>query len=351
MRANRIELALLSPDFYVRPDIAEREEREIFRKSWIYVGPAAWVSAAGEFFTTTLCGVPIVVIRCSAENIIAFVNICLHRGHPVAAQRGVAAGLRCSYHGWVYSLEGRLCAVPGVSSAVRDAELSLQPIQVRRWGPLLFVSLAPSPLPFEEWVGNLPRTIEASGVQWDGLVFDRRSPWLFAANWKVGIENFLECSHCAFVHPLLARVLDVRMGEIRLESSRWTSSQLARAHADAAKIVGSSEVIADAQDHYLWPATTMSITPGEPNLVVHTWLPQGPGRTVGYGDTFFGVDVAPDAKERFHAYMDTVIEEDDRIVEALQHSLSSGMMTESRILSSEERLLVHFQELVVEHIR
>ena len=51
----------------------------------------------------------------------------------------------------------------------------------------------------------------------DALSFHSRAPYSLAANWKVAVENYLECYHCAVAHPGFSEVVDVSPDAYRLE--------------------------------------------------------------------------------------------------------------------------------------
>jgi phenylpropionate dioxygenase-like ring-hydroxylating dioxygenase large terminal subunit len=339
----RAARSLLSDRWYVDEDILNREIALIFRKAWHYVGCASQVTAVGDYFTTTIAQVPVVVVRSSESSVAAHVNICAHRGHEVAAGEGHCDALRCAYHGWTYALDGRLAAAPRITGA---AAHGLRPLHLVAWGPLFFVTLSKTPLPFSDWLGDIPSAVVSNGVDVATLAFEQRIPWTFEANWKVGIENFLECYHCHFVHPSLSEALDVRPTTYRLLTSAWSSTQVAAPGRKAAEIVGSGRVTT-AQFHYLWPSTTLTINPGPPNLWVNAWHPDGCHRTTGFGDIFFDAATDQESRAKMMSYNATVSLEDDSIVASVQRGLRSGMFPVSLLAEEEESLIQHFQELVL----
>ena len=58
------------------------------------------------------------------------------------------------------------------------------------------------------------------GIDVDSLRFHSRAPYSLEANWKVAVENFLECYHCAVAHPGFSEVVDVSPDSYRLEHTR-----------------------------------------------------------------------------------------------------------------------------------
>src|SRR5437868_7311007 len=99
--------------WYSDPETLRLEQARIFRSSWQYAGHVGQVSEPGSFFTVTVGMTPLVVTRAREDRQLrAFVNVCRHRGFPVAEGEGRRATLQCAYHAWTYGLDGRLQAAP-----------------------------------------------------------------------------------------------------------------------------------------------------------------------------------------------------------------------------------------------
>src|SRR5262249_22303456 len=86
----------------------------VFRRSWVGVGLADDVAAPGSYLAADVGPIPVVIVRDDAGNLRAFLNACRHRGAPVAYGSGSSRALQCSYHGWVYRLDGSLARAAGV---------------------------------------------------------------------------------------------------------------------------------------------------------------------------------------------------------------------------------------------
>ena len=60
----------------------------------------------------------VLVVRDSAGQARAFLNLCRHRGNRLCrADAGNAASFTCAYDGWTYGNHGRLIGVPHVKEA------------------------------------------------------------------------------------------------------------------------------------------------------------------------------------------------------------------------------------------
>ena len=88
------------------------------------------------------------------------------------------------------------------------------PVAVDTWGPFVFVNPDPAAAPLAEHLGDLPRLVAEGGVDVDALVFHQRAEGEYDANWKVCVENYLECYHCAVAHPSFSKAIDVAPGDV-----------------------------------------------------------------------------------------------------------------------------------------
>ena len=320
--------------WYSDPDVLRRERERIFRCSWHYAGHAGEVAQPGDFVTALAGDVPLVVVRGEDDALRGFVNVCRHRGHEDATGSGRRRTLQCRYHAWTYALDGSLRSAPrsGEQDAFDRSELSLVPASVAEWGPLVFVSPDPE-APLAEVLGDVPARL---GADLPELRFHSRVEYDVRANWKVVVENYLECYHCPVAHPGFSAVVDVDPAAYRLEAGDWTSSQLGPARN------GEGE----GHFHFVWPATRLNVFPGPPNLSVGTAWPDGSERTRGYFDYFFAAGVPDDDAAELIAFDAQVGAEDRELVESVQRGVGSGIVEDGRLLPESERLVAHFQGLV-----
>ena len=133
-----------------------------------------------------------------------------HRGSVVVEGEGCRHTLQCPYHAWTYGLDGSLRAAPRSESEPhfeREA-LGLRPASVDTWGPLVFVNPDPEAAPLRQALGGLPSLVAEHGLDLDALEFHSRVPYEIPGNWKIAVENYLECYHCELNHPGLMRVID-----------------------------------------------------------------------------------------------------------------------------------------------
>ena len=201
----------LPAHWYVDPEIFRAEKERILHRSWQYVGHTGQVSRSGDFLTTRMGDIPIVITRTNHRTLRAFANVCRHRGSEVVLEcSGNRQTLQCHYHGWTYNLDGSLRNAPRENEqrSFDKQQFSLMPLALETWGPLIFVNPAPDASPLRNIIGELPQIFTDAGVDLAQLRMLRRDTYEFAANWKIVVENFNECYHCPIAHPKFSELID-----------------------------------------------------------------------------------------------------------------------------------------------
>jgi phenylpropionate dioxygenase-like ring-hydroxylating dioxygenase large terminal subunit len=339
-------LTSLPWDWYTEPETLRREQERIFRSAWQYAGHRGRLAEPGSFFTTNVGMTPIVVTRTREDELHAFLNVCRHRGFPVAQGEGRRATLQCAYHAWTYGLDGTLQTAPRSDRepGFDREDLGLALAAVDTWGPFVFVNADPDAAPLAEALGDMPALV-ADLVDLDALGFHHRVDWEVEANWKVVCENFLECYHCQVAHPSFSEIVDTSMDAYRLEAHGLVSSQYGPVRETGGEHFDVAGEIQRSQFHFLWPNTGINIFPGRANVSIGPINPLGAGRTARFLDYFF----APDTDERWIAEFleldDQVGKEDRVLVEGVQRGMEAGALPAGVVLQRSERLIRHFQEL------
>jgi choline monooxygenase len=268
------------------------------------------------------------------------------RDRSGAARRGT---LQCPDHAWTYGLDGALRAAPRSDLEPcfdRDA-LGLLPVAVDTWGPFVFVNSDPEAEPLAAALGDLPEVVAAHGLDIDALAFRRRYPYELNANWKIAVENYLECYHCAVNHPGFVDAVDGRA--LRLETGPTRLSQFAPVHPRAVASREPYDVrgeLAMSQFHILLPAMKFNVSPGRPNLSIGPLWPVAPDRCTGWLDYFFAPGVSEDWVAEFTAWDFQVGAEDIALVEGVQAGAASGAVADGRLLEITEGLIAAFQAYV-----
>jgi phenylpropionate dioxygenase-like ring-hydroxylating dioxygenase large terminal subunit len=195
--------SLMHADDYVSQAVFDAESAGIFSSLWILAGTRSMVAAAGDFRTLTLAGKPLVLRNCGG-TVRAFLNACRHRGARLFDAEFGHAPLLCPYHAWSYAPDLTLEAVPRNRTlfqfdAALMARMKLTEFAVREVGDLMFVNLAPDPLPIErQFSSALLEVLSSCSAKMDTQYVYTRYECAF--NWKLGIENIKDPLHVEVLH-------------------------------------------------------------------------------------------------------------------------------------------------------
>jgi phenylpropionate dioxygenase-like ring-hydroxylating dioxygenase large terminal subunit len=323
--------------WYSNEELLTRERARIFARTWQYGGRAALVAEPGSYLATDAGGIPILVTRDRDSELRAFLNVCRHRGAVLTDGCGQRATIQCHYHAWTYELDGSLRTAPRSEreEAFDNADFSLLPASVDTWGPFLFVNPDAAAAPLADHLAGLPETL-AQALDVDELVFHSRVEFGSDANWKIVVENFLECYHCPTAHPGFSAEVDVHPDRYLLEAHPTYAAQFARAKRTGER----------GQFHLLFPNTGINVFPGPANLSIGPVVPNGPHRTERYLDYFFAPGLDEQWIREFFEFDDQVGREDTALVESVHRGMASGVLEHGRLLLGSEPLLAAFQEWV-----
>lgn len=191
---------------YLNTEWWEREREKIFWDQWVYVGRAETWTDPGSFRVLDLCGESLIVVRDRSGELRGHLNLCRHRGSRLLCGDGALRNaIRCPYHGWTYALDGELIAAPFISmDDVPPNARRLHAVAVDDWGGFVFVRVARGGT-LAEQLGRVPQRLQRYPLA--ELRIARSIAYEVAANWKVLLENYNECYHCAGVHPELCRIV------------------------------------------------------------------------------------------------------------------------------------------------
>lgn len=202
--------ATLHRDLYLENSWFARERERIFFDQWFCVGREDDLPYEGSYRVVELAGESIVLVRGSDGNLRAFHNVCRHRGcqlidsrNPDQQQGKFPAHIRCPYHSWTYRLDGALHHTPHVE--VDKSNYHLHAVRLDRWAGFVFLKVGPEPTSLADQLGPIPPRVRRYPLH--DLVADWTFEYEVAANWKVILENYNECYHCAGVHPELCNIV------------------------------------------------------------------------------------------------------------------------------------------------
>ena len=185
---------------YIDPDLFEREKTQIFRRLPLMVAPSCELPQPGDFKAMDVCGVPLLLTRQKDGSVAAFLNMCTHRGNPVASGTGNASRFTCGYHGWTFKNDGDLLGVasPKDFGAIDKAAHCLTQFPVLERAGLIWVTLNPkSTLDISDFLCGYDNLLSAFGFEsWH--LFSKRE--LAGPNWKTAYDGYLDFYHLPVLH-------------------------------------------------------------------------------------------------------------------------------------------------------
>lgn len=202
--------ATLPGEYYLDPQHFARERDAIFHREWFCAGRIEGLEGKGDYRLVNIAGESILLVCDDDGTIRAFNNVCRHRGSELVRSAGVAeqsgvfkAGIRCPYHSWNYRLNGDLHSTPYIN--IDKSCMGLHRVDADTWGGYVFVRVVAGTQSLAGMLGEIPARI--SRYPMDVLRVGYRIDYSVASNWKVILENYNECYHCAGVHPELCKIV------------------------------------------------------------------------------------------------------------------------------------------------
>ena len=191
---------------YSDTGIFDRDMRMLGDTQWLLVDHASRIPRPGDYFLFTIGIESLIVIRDRAKAVHALYNVCRHRGSRVCLEAsGHTASLVCPYHAWSYDLDGRLRGAAAMPEGFDRASHGLRSAHLQIEDGFIFVCLARDEAPdFEAFIGRFRPYLAPQGFGEAKVAVRHNYPT--EANWKLVVENFLECYHCKPAHPTYCSV-------------------------------------------------------------------------------------------------------------------------------------------------
>ena len=362
MHSGRITGSGIPTWTYRDPDAFAREREHLFRRSWGFACLVREVDRPGAYTVANVGGDSVLVVH-DGEHRRAFHNVCRHRGAEIATGSGVADEIRCPYHAWTYRLDGSLDRAPGVREIPEG--IRLRELRVETWGPFVFVCSDPDTEALGRYFGDifedLSSRVDLAAVAETGTT-DEVS-FEMEANWKVVVENSLECYHCRFAHPGLSDSLD--LSRYRQWTGRWWSTQQVpqrmaesvgqTALGEATRRGADESGMRAARFNFLFPNLYVSVWPGSEGFSTTEVHPLGPHRTRTRFRRFFRERVSDAEREESRTFARAVIDEDIALCESVQRGLDREVSDQRLVIrdggeGADETCIAHFHALLREKL-
>lgn len=197
----------ISSYFYRSHLVYQKELTSLIFRSWIYAAHISEVPDIGDYILFEIGEDSIIVVRDKNDEIHALMNICRHRGARVCeAQKGNRKTFVCPYHGWVYNTDGSLKAAREmqVLEGFDSSALGLKKARVEVFMGMVFINCDPQAADFRGPLENVQVALGAYDLE--NARIAHKQTYTVDANWKLCIENYVECYHCATSHRAYAKM-------------------------------------------------------------------------------------------------------------------------------------------------
>jgi Rieske 2Fe-2S family protein len=195
----------LEQRFYTDPDVYRLELDYIIMRNWTFAGHQSQLPEPGDFRVFNLANESAIIVRSTDGTLKGFANVCRHRGSTVCLEKsGNLRKFECPYHGWVYDTDGKLIAARNMAEDFDKSVHGLHPISVEVLHGLIFVCFCDDPPSLDGARRELAEPMAM--FDFENLKVAAQKTYSIAANWKLAIENYQECYHCATAHPEYAKM-------------------------------------------------------------------------------------------------------------------------------------------------
>lgn len=209
----------LPRDFYTSDAVYEIDIKQYWNKSWIWVGHISQLAQIGDYMVFEYGPESVIIVRDKQDRILAFQNICRHRGSRICLKKsGSARVFSCPYHAWTYELNGKLRAAREMGSNFNPENYHLLGVHLRVFEGLIFICSAENPPAIELGLSKLQPLV--APFQLDKMKIAHSKVYPVPANWKLALENYMECYHCAPAHTEYSRSHSLKDPAILTEDLR-----------------------------------------------------------------------------------------------------------------------------------
>ncbi|MDJ0341006.1 aromatic ring-hydroxylating dioxygenase subunit alpha [Streptomyces sp. H10-C2] len=357
-------IATLPGDYYTDPEIFRLEQERIFEEMWFCVARSSELGKPGGYRTVDVGRESILVTRARDNSVRAFFNVCRHRGAKLCTQEAgeVKRAFQCPYHAWTYDLEGKLVAAPNLTKMpdIDRTEYGLVNVHVREWLGYVWICLADAPPSFEEQVVGavVARLGDVAAIDRYGIAdleVGKRIVYDVKANWKLIIENFMECYHCATIHPELTEVLpefaDGYAAQYFVGHGAEFGADIKGFTVDGSEGLDRIPTVSEEQDRRYYaitvrPQVFINLLPD--HVILHRMYPVAADRTIVECDWLYLKGVVESGKDvsRSVELFDRVNRQDFDACERCQPAMSSRLYAKGGVLVPSERHIGEFHDWI-----
>ncbi len=323
----------LPNDHYTSDETFAAERDPLWFATWAGICVASDMPETGDARPLDFLGVPLFVMRGRDGAIRVFQNVCRHRGMILVTEpRKIEGAIRCPYHSWCYSHEGRLVATPHVGGPghnahpdIRRDELGLIEVRSHVWMGVVFINLSGNAPDFADHHADLI----ARWAEFDVPLYHGGKDSTFQldcrTNWKLAVENYCESYHLPWVHPGLnsySRLEDHHHIEEPGKFSGQGTEVYRQIKGDDGVTFPDFPGLSakwDAAGEYITVTPNVMFGVQRDHVFAIILEPRGPRRTIEHIHLFYAApDTSVSLRARNTAQWKVVFEEDIGVVEGMQ---------------------------------
>jgi len=349
------KLPLIPGGRYTDPAFLALEQQHLWRKSWLYACHADELPEPGSFYLFKRTGSPILVVRGKDGVVRAFFNTCRHRGAPLVKEcKGKVDGLVCGYHGWTYTLDGRLVNLRDKRDFVGldMNDYPLVPVRCEMFGNWIFVNEDLDAEPLLTHLGLMPEYLDE--IQPAQIRFVDRRSYPVKCNVKVLLDAFLEVYHLKSIHQsTVDRFLDHRGTNITLWPRGHSLMLTPNRRPDwqdpgtrgMRRIETASEITRSNNPSFNFYPNLVTPVDATGNPFLLFW-PMGPRdmeiEVIWFAPDWGGGEISPLWETRITNF-ERILEEDTQFAPQIQESVESAAFR-GISLNYQERRIYHWHE-------
>ena len=199
---------------YQDPDVLAAEQRLVFEGPvWNFLCLETDIPQTGDWRTTFVGRMPVVVVRSDTGDIAGFENRCLHRGALICFDNaGNAKDFTCVYHVWRYDLSGNLKSIAfsrgvngrgGMPDTFRPDDHAIRKLRITTISGLVFGTFSDASPDIETFIGpDVAAALKRTASR--PLQVIGRFTEVLPNNWKLYAENVRDTYHASLLHVFFA---------------------------------------------------------------------------------------------------------------------------------------------------
>ncbi|KAK3691162.1 hypothetical protein LTR37_018816 [Vermiconidia calcicola] len=349
---DKTALRALPSNWYTSPDMYELERRAIFSRKWQLITHKVRLSQPGDWLKYDIAGFQFVLCCDRDGKINGFHNVCRHRAFPVVlGDEGQSKIFSCKYHGWSYSLNGKLAKAPGYQEldGFQKEKNGLLPIHVHiDYNGFIWVNLDGKQTPEVAWEddhADIDRQERYKDFNFDNYIFDHVWHMDGAYNWKILADNYNECYHCATAHPDIGALANLETYSVDTKASQIIHDPATTEEQRKAGLVVAST--------YYFPNVSTNVTPHF--FMIQRFVPSGPKSSQMRYEVYRNKNSTEEEFQLVNKIYKRIMSEDKYLCNLAQKNLDAGVFVNGEMHPRLEKGPLYFQrkvrDTVTEHFK